>query len=111
MSKKDFDEYYQQSVDQYLLLMERLQKLDQEFQNEMIPPERYDEIKQSIQPLLANHSTLSWIKFLLDKPVKKQKYKPYERRQKKLLEQCKGRKSQDIKKENQQVINKFNPKN
>ena len=85
MSVKHIKEYYEQVCDQYHEMLTELKDFEQEAQEGIIEPERFDLIKENIKPLINNYQTLSWIMFLLNKPNKKQKVKRYEQQNKNLL--------------------------
>lgn len=85
MSVKHVKEYYNEVCQQRHELLNELKDFEKEAQEGIIEPERFEQIKQNIQPLINNYQTISWIMFLLNKPNKKQKHKRYEQQNKKLL--------------------------
>ena len=87
MALKDIINYYNEICDQYHDLLTEIRDFEEEAKKGLIEPERLDEIKKTIQPLIANYQTLSYIMFLLNKPVKKEKHKKYEKQNTKILKQ------------------------
>ena len=75
--KKDFDEYYYKIVRQYNELQVALQDMSQQASKGMIEPERVEALKATIAPVVTSFQTLSYIKYLLDKPARKTKHKRY----------------------------------
>ena len=106
MAKKDFDKYFEQVCADYHSMVTELQELEAIYATNMVDAAVYDNLKQMIAPLKNNWMTLSYVKYLLDMPSKKQKRDGYKRRQKKLLEQSK---TQDVvAKENSDTICSLN---
>ena len=104
MARKDFDNYYTQICNQYFELQQVLEDLSKEVSQGMIEPERIEQLKQTIVPVENNYRTLGYIKYLLDKPTRKQKEARYKNMNKKLLKQCEGRTQEDLVKENNDII-------
>ena len=104
MARKDFDNYYNQICNQYFELQQVLEDLSKEVSEGMIEPERIEQLKQTIVPVENNYRTLGYIKYLLDKPTRKQKEVRYKNMNKKLLKQSEGRTQEDLVKENNDII-------
>lgn len=105
MSKKDFDAYYEKICSDYHEMIETIHELEEECNNNMISPEHLEGVKATIEPLKNNYMTLSWVKFLLDKPVKKEKIRPYEKRMQKFIKELdKDRTPDGVHAENQNII-------
>ena len=104
MARKHFDEYYDKICSQFRELQTVLEDLSSEVTNGMIEPERLEQLKKTIEPVENNYRTLGYIKYLLDKPTRKQKEKRYSDMNKQLLAQSKGRTQEDIVNENQSII-------
>lgn len=104
MARRDFDNYYNQICNQYFELQQVLEDLSKEVSEGMIEPERIEQLKQTIVPVENNYRTLGYIKYLLDKPTRKQKEARYKNMSKKLLKQCEGRTREDLAKENNDII-------
>lgn len=85
MAIKHIIEYYNQVCDQYMQMQEELIDFQKEVENGLVEPERIDNLKSIIEPLKNNYMTLSWIMYLLNKPQRDSKERPYEKRNKKLL--------------------------
>lgn len=77
MAKKDFDEYYNKIFKQYNELQVTLEDMSKEVSNGMIEPERLEALKNTVVPVATSFQTLSYIKYLLDLPVRKTKRKRY----------------------------------
>ena len=86
MAKKDFDDYYNKICHDYLEMIETLKDIEDEAMKGLLPPERVDEIKKCIEPLKQNYMTLSWVKFVLDKPTRAHKQFKYENMNRKFIE-------------------------
>lgn len=95
MAVKDIRQYFNEVCDQYHEMLEEIRDFEKEAEQGLIEPERLDQIKDSIKPLVNNYQTLSWIMFLLNKPVKKSKHKGYEQRNQKILKSLDPRYSKD----------------
>jgi hypothetical protein len=106
MSVKDVKAYYDEVCQQRQEMLNEIHDFEEECQKGLIEPERLDQIKETIQPLLNNYQTLSYIMFLLNKPVKKSKQDKYLSQNKKFLKQVnKEFTKEGIKAQNQDVIN------
>ena len=64
MSKKHFDEYYKTVCNQYSEMLEALHEVEELTMQQMIGPDRLDNIKRQIEPLKNNYMTLSYVAFL-----------------------------------------------
>ena len=105
MSVKDVKLYYDEVCQQRQEMLNEIHDFEEECQKGLIEPERLDQIKETIQPLLNNYQTLSYIMFLLNKPVKKSKESKYLSQNKKFLKQINKQFTKDgIKTQNQQVL-------
>ena len=104
MSKKDFDKYYDNISAQYAELQEVLADLSQEVSTGMIEPERIEQLKLTIKPVENSYRTLSYIKYLLDKPKRASKQRRYSNRSKNLLLASAGHTQEEIEKENKSII-------
>ena len=105
MSKKDFDKEYIVIENQYLEMLENLKDMEKELADGLVNPDMFDQMKQVMEPLLINYRMWSYIKFLLNKPVKKQKEEKYKNQNKKLMTQMKS--FDEMKEENNQVLNEL----
>ena len=82
-------EYYNKVCDQYHDMLNEIRDFEEEAKKGLIEPERLDEIKKNIQPLINNYQTLSYIIFLLNQPNRQSKEKAYQRRNKEFLSKIK----------------------
>lgn len=105
MSVKDVKLYYDEVCQQRQEMLDEIHDFEIECQKGLIEPERLDQIKETIQPLLNNYQTLSYIMFLLNKPVKKSKEGKYLSQNKKFLKQIDKQFTKDgVKEQNQSTI-------
>lgn len=102
MSKKHVEQYFKTIADQYSEMLDLLKELEQQYETNIIEPERLDKIKESIVPLKTNYQRISYIMYLLNMPNRKEKQTKY----KKALEakQYKEASLQKVKDENDSVI-------
>lgn len=77
MAKHDFDVYYNKIFKQYNDLQVTLEDMSKQVSEGMIEPERLEALKGTIAPVVTSFQTLSYIKYLLDKPKRKAKIKRY----------------------------------
>ena len=102
MSKKHVEEYFKVIADQYLEMIDLLKELEQQYETNIIEPERLDKIKESIIPLKTNYQRISYIMYLLNMPNKKEKQKKYIKALE--VKQDKAGSLQEVKTENNIVI-------
>lgn len=95
MSKKDVDNYFNEVSNNYHELLENLREMEDDVKNNLISPERLENLKLTIQPIKDNYETLSYIIFLLNKPTRKEKENGYIRRNKKFLSNIDKSKTKD----------------
>lgn len=108
MAKKDFDEYYDKICNDYHEMIEALKDIEDEAMRGLISPDCVDNIKEVIKPLKNNYMTLSWVKYLLDKPVRKEKQFKYENMNKKFKQNIgDSRSPQALFDEDNQIINEL----
>lgn len=104
MARKDFDAYYLQLYKQYNDLKTNLAEMSQEVNEGMMPPERMEQLKATIQPIKNSFEMLSYVKYLLDKPTRKSKHEGYTKRSKKTLGVCGSNTAKDVIQRNQAVL-------
>lgn len=75
MSKKDFDKYYTQCLEQTLMAQRECDRVKDLFLRGVYTEQQYKNVEEFTQPIVGLLSVVSKIKFLLDLPVKKQKRK------------------------------------
>lgn len=85
MSKRHFDEYFNKVASQYHELLEGLEEFEQLAMTEVISPDRMEAYKETLKPIKNNFMTLSYVKYLLNKPERDSKEKRYIGSNKKLL--------------------------
>lgn len=106
MAKKDFDEYYFTHYQGYLEALDALSQIGVESQNKMISQEHIDNAKASLQPIIDAQRFLDYVKYLLDKPTRKEKSNQYNKQNKKILDSEYN--ITNIKKSEQKIIDDFN---
>lgn len=79
MSKKNFDEYYFKVVSQYQEMVNDLKEVEELCKTSMLDPVIYENMVKTLEPVKNSYSILSYVKYLLDMPVKKKKVPKYER--------------------------------
>ena len=108
MAYKHIKEYYDKICEQYLEMKDEIRDFEIEAQNNIMEPERLDMIKEQIKPLMDNYERWSYMMYLLNLPVKKNKQKSYQERNKKFINNLnKNNSLQSVLEENKQVINKM----
>lgn len=105
MSKKHVEEYYNTIANQYSEMLHALREMEEDCSNNLVSPDRLDQIKEMIKPIKDNYMRISYIMFLLNQPNRKKKQKEYEKRNKKLLKEIPNKdKLSNIKEENNKII-------
>lgn len=105
MAVKHIKEYFDQICDQYHEMLEEIRDFEEEAKQGLIEPERLDLIKQQIEPLKNNYERWSYMMYLLNKPVRKQKEKAYQQRNAKFLKMIQGKNTiQGVLEENKDTI-------
>lgn len=104
MARKHFDEYLSIITQQYISLNETLKDISKEVDEGMIEPERLEQLKATIAPVKNSFDTLTYIKYLLDKPTRSSKHKGYNNRNKKVIQQTKNVTKDVVVQRNKEVI-------
>lgn len=104
MARKHFDEYLTKVTKQYLELNETLKDLSIEVENQMIEPERLDQLKSTIAPVKQSFDTLLYIKYLLDKPTRKHKHERYDKMNERLIRQTANASEEFVVEKNKKVL-------
>lgn len=104
MARKHFDDYLNTITKQYIQLNETLKDLSEEVDNNMIEPERLEQLKATIAPVKQSFDTLTYIKYLLDKPTRKSKEQGYNRMNKKVIDSTKHVDRKVVEKRNDDII-------
>ena len=107
MSRKHFDDYYNKVCAQFLSLNEVFDDLSKEVAEGMVEPERLEQLKVTLQPIKDSYQTLSYIKYLLDKPQKAQKEPRYKGMNKRLLKISEGHQDTDVLNRNKQILDEL----
>lgn len=103
MARKDFDRYYNQIANQYKELNHVLENMNKELQEGMIEPERVDNLKLTLAPVITSYQQLNYIKYLLDMPTRRNKVKRY-KSSSKLLKEAKNNTGDVILSNNDKVL-------
>ena len=77
MAKRHVEEYYNTVCNQWLAMQNELNDFAEEARKGLFPPERLEQIKETIQPIKTNYETLSYIMYLLNMPNRKEKESKY----------------------------------
>lgn len=93
MSKKDVEKHYKKILEQYAELKQNLLDFSEEAKKGLFSPEKMDEIKANIRPLMDNYERWSYMMFLLNQPAKKEKREKYKKQNKKFLQSLDERNS------------------
>ena len=112
MAKRDVIKYYATVCKQYSDMLDVIHEYEDYVSQNIVGPERVDELKKQIEPLMNNYERLSWIVFLLDKPGRVKSFVDkvlkklgYKTKTEKLKEGLKQEHSPDaVKRENKAVI-------
>lgn len=107
MARKDFDDYYNKVTAQFQQLNKVFEDMNHEVEQGMVEPERVEQLKLTIEPIKNSYHTLTYIKYLLDKPSRKSKHKRYDGQNKKRLESSKGYHSSDYIERNKKILSEL----
>lgn len=111
MSVKDVREYYDSVVADYSEMLETLKEMEELAAQDVVNPDKVEDLRKTVEPLKLNYQTLSWVIFLLDKPVKKSKQQKYTNSMKKKMNKIdpnKERSPEAIFNQNKEVIESLN---
>lgn len=103
MSVKDVKDYYNKVSADYHELILTLQDMEEEYKNKLVSPDTLKSLERQIEPIKTNFRTISYIIYLLNKPVKKSKQDRYRKQNQKLLKV--SRTLEEVQKENKNVLN------
>jgi hypothetical protein len=104
LAKRDFDEYYNKISSQLFELDKVFKDMEHEVDTGMVEPERIEQLKLTIEPIRVSYHTLSYIKYLLDKPARRGKQGRYDGSKKKVLASSKGYHSSDYINRNDAIL-------
>lgn len=77
MAKKHVVDYYKKVEAQYYEMLKCVKEYDKAYADGFMTFEQLTNAKKIIEPLVSNYKTLSYIMFLLNSPIKKEKNKKY----------------------------------
>lgn len=79
MAKKDFDKFFEEFYEQYIFVLDRTKQIVKEFENNPTEEMRQslENFKLATTPIVNNYYIYKKVKELLDKPVRKEKHKIY----------------------------------
>lgn len=109
MARKDFDDYYNKISSQLFELDKVFKDLEREVSSGMVEPERIEQLKITIEPIRNSYHTLSYIKYLLDKPTRKSKHKRYDGQSRTILKSSSGYHRSDIVGRNDRILKEIRP--
>lgn len=108
MAKKHFDEFFYNQKNTYFMAVETCKKLLELLEKGEIEEERVNNFKIAFEPLANTYHILSKVKQLLDRPVKKEKYKTYKRQTKKFNTiETEKYNLENIQKQNEETVQKL----
>ena len=108
MAIKHLIEYYNNVCDDRSEAIKEIEEFEEECRNGLVAPERVEQLKDTMKPLMDNYEQISYFMFLLNMPVKEDKHSRYYKAQKKLLEQIKPENTTAAKLDaNKSVINEL----
>lgn len=84
MSVKDVKIYFDKIVDDYHEMITAIKDMEEEVSNGLVEPERLENMKNIVNPLMLNYERWSYMMYLLNKPNRKSKEKRYEKTYKKV---------------------------
>lgn len=106
MSIKDVKKYYDQITADYSEMIESLKEMEELAAQQVVNPDRVEELRKAVEPLKNNYMRISYIMFLLNMPNKKEKKERYKKQQAKFLKNIEL--DQTEHEENKKVINTLN---
>ena len=106
MSIKDVREYYDQITADYTEMIEALKEMEELAAQEVVNPDKVEELRKAVEPIKNNYMRISYIIFLLNMPNKKEKKERYKKQQAKFLKNIEL--DQTEHEENKKVINTLN---
>ena len=104
MARKDFDEYLSVITRQYLELNDVLAEMSKEVSENIIEPERLEQLKATIAPVKQSFDTLNYIRYLLDKPTRKSKHEWYNKQNKSVIRSTQHVDKESTCKRNKEII-------
>ena len=111
MAVKHVKEYYEKVCKQYIEMRDNLKEMEELLADDIISPERIENLKKITEPIKENYERWSYLMYLLHLPQRKEKLKSYEKRNKKFLESLNKQSAPDSLLEEGQNINEDLKKN
>lgn len=109
MSKRDVEKYYSDVTKQFLTMQKTLTDYAGQADKTMIDPNIEQNLKTMLAPLSNNYQTLSYIMYLLNKPVRPKKVKIYDKTYGKKFSSVSGnRTKENVLQENEKVVDDLN---
>lgn len=99
MAKRHIVEYFDKVAKQYSEMLAELKDFENECNNGLVEPEKFEQFKEILQPLKNNYMMWSYAMYLLNLPNREKKVKIVKRRGKNLTD--------NTLKENSGVLNKL----
>ena len=75
MAKKDVDRYYDELGKEYSELLDSLRDMEEAASNNLVSPEKLDEMQKLVDVVKNNYMRISYIMYLLNLPNRKSKKK------------------------------------
>ena len=85
MAKKDLEQYYATLCSQRNQVIEDIKEFEKECENNLVDPERVEQFKENMKPIISNWERVSFLMHLLNKPTKKKSEKAYNNTHSKFL--------------------------
>lgn len=79
MAKKHFDEYYNNFCKSFFELNDTMKEIEEMYQNKMASEDMLENIKTTIAPQEVEFKILSYVNYLLNKPVRSKKQNKYDK--------------------------------
>lgn len=108
MAKRHLIEYYNTICRDREEAIKEIREFEVECENNLVAPEKVEELKTLMQPLMDNYEQISYLIYLLNKPNKKEKESKYIRSQKnKISKISEKNRIEERLRENQQTIERL----
>jgi len=111
MAREDVEQYYNQITADYKEMVDTLKEMEELAAQDIVNPDKVEEIRAAVEPLKNNYQAISWIMFLLNKPNRKSKKARYEKamsNKMKSIDPNNSRCPESIHNENKNIINTLN---
>lgn len=109
MALKDLRNYYDKVCQDYREAIQEIKEFEKECEDNLVPIERVDQLKLTMAPLLRNYEQISYLMFLLNMPVKKDKQQKYNKANRKKIESIvkEENRTENLLQTNKDVIDKL----